>query len=423
MNLTDYEKAMLDGEHGEMKQKAMQVIYDLGKFYDVDGLVEIVSCHDDSTVYAGEAQVAFAELLADSGAKFSVPTTTNAVACDMNKWDRQKHDVEVMSATRRIEASHIKMGAIPTWTCAPYQAGFQPSFGQQVAYAESNVICYVNSIIGARTNRYAGPLELLCGIAGRAPYYGLHVTENRYAQGLVKLGDDIKPEYFEDEGIYNLISYAYGSIVGDRIWAIDGMPKNIKNDNLKQFSATAASSGGIALFHMIGVTPEAATLEMAFGGKEPEEVVEIHISDLEEAEKQLSNYDLKENDNVDIVLLGCPHFSYFECAELEELLDGRKVSDETELWIIASRSTVDRLKDSGLYERLINLGVQIYSDGCILEYNSQKLGTSSIMSNSGKMNTYCFSMRDIQPVYGNLRECVETAVVGKIVKEVRPWRK
>lgn len=421
MKLTDYEKAMLDGEHGEIRQQAMQVLYDLAKFYDVDEFVEIVACHDDSTVYAGEAQVAFAELLAEKGAKFAVPTTTNATACDINKWDRQKHDIETMSATRRIEASHVKMGAIPTWSCAPYQSGFQPSFGQQLACAESNVINYVNSIIGARTNRYAGPLELLCGIAGRVPYYGLHVTENRYAQGLVTLGEDIKPEYFEDDSIHNLISYAYGSIVGDRVWAIDGMPKNITNDNLKQFSATAASSGGIALFHIIGVTPEAHTLEMAFNGKKPQEVVQIGIKELAEAERQLTNNDVK--DDIDIVLLGCPHFSYTECLDLEKLLAGRKVSGKTEFWIIVSRTTLDRIKDSGLYESLLSSGVQIYSDGCILEYRSQKLGTNSIMSNSGKFNTYCFSMRGLQPVYGNLRECVETAVAGRLVKEAKPWRK
>ena len=421
MKLTDYEKEMLNGDHGEVRQQAMQVLYDLAAFHDVDRFVEIVGCHDDSTVYAGEAQVAFAEMLAEKGARFAVPTTTNATACDMLKWHRQKHDVEVMSATRRIEASHIKMGAIPTWSCAPYQAGFQPSFGQQLACAESNVICYYNSIIGARTNRYAGPLELLCGIAGRVPYFGLHVPENRYAQGLVKLGDDIRLEYFEDESMYPLVSYAFGSIVGDRIWALEGMPTNITNDNLKQRSATAASSGGIALFHMIGVTPEAQTREMAFGGKKPEEVVEIHIKDLEEAERQLTNYEV--DGDIDIVLLGCPHFSYDECAKLEFLMNGRKVSDSTELWIIVGRATVDRLKDSGLYERLTALGIQIYSDGCILEYRSQKLGTKTIMSNSGKFDTYCFSMRGIQPVFGNMWECVETAVAGKIVKGARPWKK
>ena len=271
MRLTDYEKSMLNGDQGEMRRQAMEALCDLARFYDVEEFVEVVGCHDDSTVYAGEAQVAFAEHLAGHGAKFAVPTTTNATACDINLWDRQKHEVETMAATRRIEAAHVKMGAIPTWSCAPYHVGMAPSFGQQFASAESNVICYYNSIIGARTNRYAGPLELLCGIAGRVPYFGLHVPENRYAQGLVKLGDDIRPEYFEEEDIFNLVSYAYGSIVADRIWALEGMPsKGITNEILKQFSATAASSGGIALFHMIGVTPEAQTKEQAFNVKEPQ---------------------------------------------------------------------------------------------------------------------------------------------------------
>ena len=421
MRLTDYEKAMLEGEHGLMRQQAMEALCDLARFYDVEEFVEIVGCHDDSTVYAGEAQVAFAEHLADNGAKFAVPTTTNATACDMNLWNRQKHDVETMSATRRIEAAHVKMGAVPTWSCAPYHIGVAPSFGQQFASAESNVICYYNSIIGARTNRYAGPLELLCGIAGRAPYFGLHVPENRYAKGLVKLGDDIRPEYFVEEDIFNLISYAFGSIVADRIWALEGIPaKGITNEILKQFSATAASSGGIALFHMIGITPEAQTKEQAFNGREPEEVVEIHLSDLSDAEQQITNPDVTD---IDAVVLGCPHCSYNECAMVEELFRGRRVNGNVNFWLITSRSVNDRLKDSGLYESLTRLGVQIYCDGCILEYRNKNLGTKTMMSNSGKFDTYCFSMRGLQPVFGSMWECIESAVAGKVVKEAKPWRK
>lgn len=429
MKLTNYERNMLDGQYGEVRQQAMQALYDLAKFYDVEKFVEIVGCHDDSTVYAGEAQVAFAEKLAEAGAKFAVPTTTNATACDIAKGKEQGHDAVVVDATARIVASHVKMGAIPTWSCAPYQAGFQPSFGQQLACAESNVICYYNSIIGARTNRYAGPLELLCGIAGRVPYFGLHVPENRYAEGLVRLGDDIKREWFEDEALYPIVSYAYGSIVGNRIWAIDGMPGNITNDNLKQFSATAASSGGIALFHMIGVTPEAQTLDMAFGGKKPKEIVEIHVDDLEKAEYELSKAEhISENgckvgDPIDVVLMGCPHFSFNECAMVERLLNGRRVNDNTEMWLIVGRATVDRIKESGLYARLEQQGVKIYSDGCILEYRNDILGKHSIMSNSGKFDTYCFSMRGVHPVFGNMYECVETAVTGKVVKGGRPWKK
>lgn len=123
MYLTDYEKELLDGVHGKAMQLAMGVLCDFGKHYEVERFVKIAACHDDSTVYLGEAQVAFAEHLVELGARFCVPTTTNACALDMNRFDRQKHPVELMTATRRIEAAHLALGAIASWTCAPYQAG------------------------------------------------------------------------------------------------------------------------------------------------------------------------------------------------------------------------------------------------------------------------------------------------------------
>lgn len=421
MKLTDYEKKMIDGKYGEVPQLALQTLCDLASFYNVDRFVEIAGCHDDSTVYAGEAQVAFAEMLAAKGGKFSVPTTTNAVSCDMVRWADQKFDAVTMAATKRIEAAHIKMGAIPTWTCAPYHVGVAPSFGQQFAAAESNVICYYNSIIGARTNRYAGPLELLCGIAGRVPYFGLHIRENRYAQGLVKLGDDIRPDYFIDENIFNLVSYAFGTIVKDRIWALDGLPTRcITNEILKQFSATACSSGGIALFHLIGITPEAQTIEQAFGGKKQHEILEIHLKDLLKAENQLNNPGVTE---VDAVLLGCPHASYNEAVRVRDLFRGRRVNVGVKCWLATPRSVLDRLRDSHIYEDLVKLGVEVYCDGCILECRDQNLGFKSLMSYSGKFGTYCFSMHGFQPVFGSMEECVETAVTGRVEREAKPWRK
>lgn len=420
MKLTDYEKEMLDGQHGSAVQMAMKVLCDVGAHYGAEEFVEIVACHDDSTVYFGEAQVAFAEHLADLGAKFAVPTSTNACALDMARWDIQRHPASWMAATRRIEAAHIKMGAVPSWTCAPYQTGFSPVFGAQVAYAESNVISFMNSIVGARTNRYAGPLELLCGIAGRAPYFGLHKTENRYARGLVVLGDDIRPEMFEDPSMFNYVAYAYGKIVGDRVWALQGMPRrNLTMDNLKQFSATAASSGGIALFHLIGITPEAQTMEMAFGGKKPEEVVTIGLKELKEADAQLCNYG--EQGAVDLVSLGCPHFSCAEFWALENALAGRKIHPNVALWVFTSRANYANVESSGLLDRIKRLGVQVFVDGCLMEYPTQAWGTRSIMTNSGKFGTYCFNKVGIHPVFGNLQDCVETAVAGRVIRGERVW--
>ncbi len=422
MKLTDYEKELLHGDHGEAVQMAMKVLYDLGEYYGAEEFVEIVACHDDSTVYFGEAQVAFAEHLANIGAKFAVPTSTNACALDMARWDIQKHDASWMAATRRIEASHIKMGAIPSWTCAPYQTGFSPAFGAQVAYAESNVISFMNSIVGARTNRYAGPLELLCGIAGRVPNFGLHKTENRYAKGLVVLGDEITEEMFDDPSMFNLVAYAFGKIVGDRVWALEGIPKrHLTIDNLKQFSATAASSGGIALFHLIGITPEAQTLEMAFGGKQPEEVVTIGLKEIREAEAQLCNY--AERGNIDLVSLGCPHFSCAEFQELERELDGRRIHPDTAMWIFTSRANYANVESNGLLDRIKRLGVEVFVDGCLMEYPTEVWGTKSIMTNSGKFGTYCFNKVGIHPVFGNLQDCVETAVAGTVVIGEKPWNR
>lgn len=422
MKLTEYEKELLDGKHGEAVQMSMQVLYDLGEYYEADRFVEISACHDDSTVYFGEAQVAFAEHLANIGAKFAVPTSTNACALDMARWDIQKHEASWMAATRRIEASHLKMGAIPSWTCAPYQTGFSPPFGSQVAFAESNVISFTNSIVGARTNRYAGPLELLCGIAGRVPNFGLHVTENRYAQGLVILDDDITEEMFDNPSMFNYVAYAYGKIVGDRVWALKGLPKrSLTMDNLKQFSATAASSGGIALFHLIGITPEAQTMEMAFGGKEPQEIAYIGLKEIAEARAELCND--QEQGPIDLVSLGCPHFSCAEFQNLEEALAGRHIHPATSLWVFTSRANHAYVESSGLLDRIKRLGVQVFVDGCLMEYPTTAWGTKSIMTNSGKFGTYCFNKVGIHPVFGNLKDCVETAIAGKVIRGEEPWKK
>ena len=135
---------------------------------------------------------------------------------------------------------------------------------------------------------------------------------------------------------------------------------------------------------------------------------------------QITNPDVTD---IDAVVLGCPHCSYNECARIEELFRGRRVHDNVNFWLITPRSVNDRLKDSGLYERLTRLGVEIYCDGCILEYRNKNLGTKTMMSNSGKFDTYCFSMRGLQPVFGSMKECIESAVAGKVVKEEKPWRR
>lgn len=421
MKLTNYEQEMLAGQHGDIKKKALAVLLALADHQGVDEFVEVRLCHSDSAVYMGEAQADFVEMLGNSGVKMAVPTTTNACSIDMDKWHEQGFEPKIMNAIKRMEAAHNNLGAIPTWTCAPYHSCYMPSFGQQIVAAESNVICYYNSIIGARTNRYAGPLELLAGIVGRVPYSGLHIKENRYAKGLVRLADDINKEWFADDSLFTLVAFAYGSLVGDQVWALDGLPSTYRNENLRDFCATAASSGGIALVHLIGITPEAQTIEMAFGGKEPEIIKEITLADLISAEKELSNNDL--NTDIDMITLGCPHFSYDDCRLILDLFASRRVHKDMTFWLTVGRDTFNRLHDTGCYEQLGYTGIKVYKEGCALEFRAQKYGVKRIMSNSGKFGTYSFGLTGIQPVIGSLKECVETAVSGHLVKEEKPWRR
>lgn len=421
MKLTDFDKELLDGKHGEARQMAMQCMYEIGLYNESEKFIDIVSCHDDSTVYFGEAQVQFAEHLAEIGAKFAVPTSTNACALDMERWDQQRHDISWMTATRRIEASHLKMGAIGCWTCTPYQAGYVPAFGQDIACAESSVIAHYNSVIGARTNRYGGPLELLAGIAGRVPYFGLHIPENRKATGLIILGDDITLDMYKNESIYNIIAYTYGKKVGDRVWALEQIPTQMTVDQLKQFSATVASSGSIALYHLIGITPEAPTREAVIKDMANIETITITTKDLYESELDLSNMDYKGQ--VDLISLGCPHFSFAEFQKVEQLFDDNKVHKGTEFWIFTSRATYNTIKDSGLLDKVHAKGISVFVDGCTMEYPTDKWNTKSIMTNSGKFATYCFNKVGIHPIYGNLEECVETAVKGKVILQKKPWWK
>jgi hypothetical protein len=161
-----------------------------------------------------------------------------------------------------------------------------PRFGEQIAWGESNAIAFANSVIGARTNRYGDLMDICAAIVGKVPKFGLHLNENRKAEILIHL-NDFTDGMLADDAIYPLIGFLVGEMAGDRIAAIKGIPRNVKVDSLKGLSAAAASSGAVGLFHVVGVTPEAQTLEMCFQGIKPKEVLEIIPGMIQDAEDRL----------------------------------------------------------------------------------------------------------------------------------------
>src|SRR5258707_9854020 len=187
VNLTDRDQAMLSGDRGPAAALAMSILVRMAGIYGADALMDISQAHIDSTIYLGDATLEFAEHLASLGARVAVPTSLNVSGVDECGWQEWAVTPEWAAKAARQMLAYEKMGAVPTWTCAPYQTHMRPVFGQQMAWGESNAIAFPNSVIGARTERYPDLLDICCAITGRVPAVGLHLARNRGGQLCLRL--------------------------------------------------------------------------------------------------------------------------------------------------------------------------------------------------------------------------------------------
>src|SRR5438477_5318677 len=189
LNLSDRDRAMANGEGGPAQALAMSILVRMADVYGACELMDISQAHVDSTIYLGDATLEFAERLASLGARVAVPTSLNVSGVDECGWKDWAVSPEWAAKAARQMLAYERMGASPTWTCAPYQTTMRPSFGQQIAWGESNAIAFANSVIGARTERYPDLLDICCAITGRVPAAGLHLSRNRAGEILLQLVD------------------------------------------------------------------------------------------------------------------------------------------------------------------------------------------------------------------------------------------
>jgi predicted aconitase len=189
LTLCPKDHELLRGDYGAAAKMAMSIVARMAEVAGAKELLDISGAHIDSTVYIGEAGLEFAERLASLGAKVAVPTTLNVSGLDEHHWQEWSVPSEWARQAYRQMVAYQSMGTIPTWTCAPYQTERRPSFGQQIAWGESNAIVFANSVLGARTERYPDLFDICCAITGRAPAMGLHLTEPRAGQLLFRLID------------------------------------------------------------------------------------------------------------------------------------------------------------------------------------------------------------------------------------------
>lgn len=418
IELTAEDEAMLAGEEGTAVQMAMRILVTMAGVYGAARLLDVASAHIDGCLYHGYSGLEFAERLVAGGARVRIPTTLNVGAVDLLHPEHFQGNPQLAARATRLMQAYEEMGCQPIWTCAPYQAMHRPAFGTDVAWAESNAIVFANSVLGARTNRYGDFIDICMAITGRAPAFGLHLPENRRGQLLFRL-EGIPERLLHEDVLFPVLGYLLGKVAQSKIPVIEGLLPETTEDQLKALGAAAASSGAVALFHAVGVTPEAPTLEAAFQGRPYDQTIPVTLADLR---RTLARLGTAEDGKIHVVALGSPHFSLTEFAALMPLLAQYPIHPEVEFIVCSNRLALAALQQRGWLERLRAMGVRLVVDTCVVVAPIVRHQGGVLMTNSGKFAHYAPGNIGFEVVFGSLAECVRSAAQGVVWRDEGLWR-
>jgi predicted aconitase len=396
MHLTSEENEMLAGGQGRAVQKAMQILAALGNIYGAERMIPVSSVQVAGVSFdnLGEAGLQFLAEMADGGGKVRVLTTLNPAGMDIENWSALGISPDFAEKQMRVLEAFSRMGVTTTCTCTPYLTGNLPKFGEALAWSESSAVCYANSVIGARTNREGGPSALAAALTGRTPEYGMHLSEKRKPALTVKVNAHLAEN--SDFG-------ALGKLIGEKIEATKAIPyilgvESASLENQKSFCASLATYGGVALFHMPGITPEADQY------LPPADAINITKSDVRSAVASLND---AAGLPIDFVSLGCPHLSIDEIARIAHLLEGRQV--KAEFWITTARPIKHIADRLGFTQIIEAAGARFAADTCCVVAPIQ--GRFSVMAtDSAKACYYAYAKNKLKTVFMPFDEVVRQAL-------------
>ncbi len=417
LNLTDEETDLLAGEAGAAAAVAMRMVVALARMVGAERLLAVESAHIDSCLYHGRAGLDFAERLAADGGRVQVPTTLNVSSLDLLHPERARLDPGTRAEARRLMDAYVEMGCRPTWTCAPYQLAQRPAFGAHVAWAESNAIVFANSVLGARTERYGDFIDICAALTGRVPDAGLHRDEARLGRVVFDVSG-LPPRLLDEPIVHPLVGHVVGARAGTRIPVIDGLPATATEDDLKALGAAAASSGSVAMFHAVGITPEAPSREVALGDREPDEVVTVVPEMLREAREALTT---TATSDLAAVSIGTPHFSVDEFHRLTELIEHQGAAFAVPFYVNTGRDVWDEVQRRGWSTTLEGAGVIVVVDTCTYITPILDTGPGAVMTNSAKWAYYAPGNIGVDVVFATLEECVRSAVRGAVTVDAGLW--
>jgi predicted aconitase len=387
--LTTKQERTLKGDEGPAAAKMLELLVTLGEVFEAESLIPVESAHVSGVSYKnlGEAGLEWLEELAGLGARAKITSTLNPAGMDMEAWKEMGVPEEFASGQVRVIDAFRRMGVKPTCTCTPYLVGFVPGFGSQVAWAESSAICYANSVLGARTNRESGPTTLASAVTGLAALYGYRLDENRSPGAVVNV--EARPSSTMD---YSALGYITGRVLGTTVPYFRGLGKP-DLEQMKALGAACATSGGIALWHGEGVTPEAKEMEEHLVGLEELSVDRPMI----EAERERLSAPLFDP----IIALGCPHSTLREIDEIATLVRGKDLAGR--LWVFTSRGIYAEAERAGYLRAIVEAGGRVYRDTCMVVAPLRELGWEEVATNSFKAGHYLAAM-GMRTRMGTIRE-------------------
>lgn len=365
MLLTREEEKIFEGEMGEAPKIAIRLLYSLGELGGADRLIPIKSAHISGVSYknVGEGGIQFLRKISH---RVTVPTSLNPLGFDIENGGPVDIDENFHKKQMEIVDIYKKMGVMDSFTCTPYYFYNEPSFGDHISWAESSAIIYVNSLIGARTNRESGPSALASAIIGKTPDHGLHRDEGRKSSVIVDVDEALDYTKFAALGLF------LGPKLNKKIPLIRGQ-KGAKGIELKALSAALSATSSIPMFHVEGVTKEAHLVS------DSPEVIGVTRSEIEETISKSSTQEEPE-----LIAIGCPHLAPEELEYIAKLVKGkRKVGPD--LFLFTSREV--RANSREAIKVIEDFGGKVFSDTCMvvspLSNSYSKTGT-----NSGKATFY-----------------------------------
>ncbi len=408
LDLTDDDRAMLEGVAGAATQQAMRITCAMAAQQGAARLIDVSQGHIDGCIYASPANLTFAQAMADLGAKVRIPTTMNAISVDRANWQRQGVPPSFGGPAARLADAYVAMGCQPTFTCSPYLLDSAPGEGEAIAWAESNAVIYANSVLGARTAKHPDFLDLCIAITGRVPLSGVYLDENRAARRIL----DIDLPESIDDAFWPLIGWLAGQASPDRIPLLRGLAGAAPSpDDLKALCAAFGTTSAAPMLHVEGVTPEAGRI--APGADR----VTITRADMAAGWRTLN----ERPEAVDLVAIGSPHASLPECRALAAALNGRRVAIPTIL--TAGRAVIAEARAEGTLTALEAAGVQVLPDLCWCSISEPVFppATRALMTNSGKYAHYGPGLSGRAVRFGALEDCAAAAITGQAPHRLPRW--